>query len=96
MKQQKERSMVLYEHILKLKDAEECKAFFEDLCTIVELTAMEQRFEIASMLIEGKIYRDIMEKSNTSTATISRVNRMLSNGNCTLAEIIRREPAEPN
>ena len=34
----------LYEAILLLKTKEECVNFFQDLCTISELRAMEQRF----------------------------------------------------
>ena len=45
-----ERNLALYETILKLKDAEECCRFFEDLCTPVELRAMEQRFDVAPFL----------------------------------------------
>ena len=39
----KERSMALYESILQLEGVEECCAVFDDLCTVGELRAMEQR-----------------------------------------------------
>ncbi|MBQ1264743.1 MAG: TrpR-like protein, partial [Oscillospiraceae bacterium] len=65
----------LYNAILQLKDTEECYDFFSDLCTISELRAMEQRYEVAKLLDEGMIYNDILEKTGTSSATISRVNR---------------------
>ena len=48
---------------------------------MTELRAMEQRYEVAAMLSEGKVYTDIMEKSNASSATISRVNRCIKYGN---------------
>jgi len=76
----KERYEGLYEAILQLKDLEECKAFFEDLCTVTELQAMEQRFQVAVMLHQGKIYNYILEKTGASSATISRVNRSLQSG----------------
>ena len=77
----KGRSLALYETILKLKDAEECSRFFEDLCTPVELRAMEQRFDVAVYLQQGLVYLDILEKTGASSATISRVRRsMLDNG----------------
>jgi TrpR-related protein YerC/YecD len=70
----------LYEAILTLKDVDECKAFFQDLCTVAELRAMEQRLEVAVLLDEGLIYNNILERTGASSATISRVNRALQYG----------------
>ena len=76
----KEKSDQLYKAILQLKDEQECYNFFQDLCTVSELRAMEQRFEVASLLYEGMIYNDILERTGASSATISRVNRSLQYG----------------
>ena len=94
----KERESALYETILKLKDAEECRRFFEDLCTPVELRSMEQRFDVAVYLQQGKVYLDILEKTGASSATISRVRRsMLDNGaGGVMREVILREGLEKN
>ena len=70
----------LFEAILSLKTKEECYSFFEDLCTIAELRAMVQRFQVARMLDEGRIYSDIVQETGASTATISRVNKCLVYG----------------
>jgi TrpR-related protein YerC/YecD len=70
----------LYEAILTLRDVDECKAFFQDLCTVAELRAMEQRLEVAVLLDEGLIYNNILERTGASSATISRVNRALQYG----------------
>ena len=79
--ERRERSTALYETILKLRDLEECRRFFEDLCTPTELQAMEQRFDVAVYLQQGLVYLDILEKTGASSATISRVRRsMLDNG----------------
>ena len=59
---------------------EELYAFFQDLCTVTELRAMEQRFEVAMLLKQGMIYNDILERTGASSATISRVNRSLAFG----------------
>ena len=48
----KERSMALYESILELSSLEECIAFFDDLCTVGELRAREQRYAVARLLDE--------------------------------------------
>ena len=70
-----------FKAILTLKNVDECHAFFEDLCTIKEIQSMAQRFEVAQMLIENRVYTEIVEKTGASTATISRVNRSLNYGN---------------
>ena len=86
----KERKYEMYEAILQLKDLDECCRFFDDLCAVTELRAIEQRYEVAVMLTEGKVYTDIMEKSKASSATISRVKRALHYGTGCLAEVIAR------
>ena len=79
-KPKKEHSDLLYESILTLQDLDECRKCFEDLCTVAELRAMEQRFEVALLLSDGMIYNDILERTGASSATISRVNRSLNYG----------------
>ena len=70
----------LFEAILSLNSLEECYSFFDDLCTVAELRAMEQRFQVARMLEAGVVYSEIAAKTGASTATISRVNRSLHYG----------------
>ena len=76
----KEKNERLYRASLALETEEECYAFFQDLCTIAELRSMEQRYEVATLLSEGMVYSDILERTGASSATISRVNRALLNG----------------
>ena len=76
----KEKNERLYRAILALETEEGCYAFFQDLCTIAELRSMEQRYEVATLLSEGMVYSDILERTGASSATISRVNRALLNG----------------
>jgi TrpR family protein YerC/YecD len=70
----------LFEGMQELRGTEEYFCFFEDVCTINELLAMAQRYEVAKMLREGKTYIDIAKTTGASTATISRVNRSLNYG----------------
>ena len=90
--EKRERSMALYETILKLKDLEECCLFFDDLCTPTELRSLEQRFDVAVYLQQGLVYLDILDKTGASSATISRVRRsMLDNGaGGVMREVIQR------
>ncbi len=71
---------LLFQAILSLGSEEECRAFFQDLCTVAELRAMSQRLEVALLLDEGMIYNDILQRTGASSATISRVNRALQYG----------------
>ena len=80
-KAKREHNPALYEAVLSLRTVDECLAFFEDLCTMTELNAMEQRFQVAQCLADGKIYNEILAETGASSATISRVNRTLQYGN---------------
>ena len=71
----------LFNAILSLESIDECYNFFDDVCTINELMAIAQRFDVARLLLEGKNYVAISKESGASSATISRVNRCLSFGN---------------
>ena len=76
----KPRNEKMYEAILSLQTMDECMRFFDDLCTVSELMAMEQRYQVAACLSEGMIYNDILAQTGASSATISRVNRSLQYG----------------
>ena len=79
-KEMPDQTALLFEAILSLRDQEECRAFFQDLCTVAELRAMAQRLEVAQLSDEGLIYNDILKRTGASSATISRVNRALQYG----------------
>ena len=70
----------VFQAILSLRDVNECYQFFEDMCTINELQAMAQRWQVARQLDAGETYQDIAHQFNASSATISRVNRCLEYG----------------
>ena len=76
----KKRYTKMYEAILSLQSVEEAMNFFDDLCTVTEIVAIEQRYQVAECLSKGMIYNDIMQETGASSATISRVNRSLEYG----------------
>lgn len=80
----------LFRVICALRSVEECRAFFEDLCTIKEIKDMTQRFDTALLLEQGLSYQAISERVGSSTATISRVNRSLTYGSNGYKTMIRR------
>ena len=70
----------LFEAVLKLETKEDCRKFFEDVCTIKELQDVTQRLEVASLLKQGNNYQEVSKKTGASTATICRVNKCLNYG----------------
>ena len=89
-KETSDQTSLLFDAVLTLETKEECRAFFQDLCTVAELRSMEQRFEVASLLDDGMIYNDILERTGASSATISRVNRSLNYGTGAYAQLFAR------
>ncbi len=71
----------LFDAVLKLENKEECFAFFEDICTINELLSFAQRFDVGIRLLNEQTYQEITKSTGASTATISRVNRLLNDNN---------------
>lgn len=71
----------LFDAVLSLKNKEECYEFFEDACTIKEIQEIAQRFEVATLLWQGKSYGEINQITGASTATICRVKKCLVYGN---------------
>ena len=68
------------EALLSVNTAEEMYSFLEDVCTISEIKSMAQRLAVAVLLKKDVPYNDIVNRTEVSTATISRVNRCLQYG----------------
>ena len=75
-----EATKEFFRALLLLETEEDCKNFFEDICTVKELQDISQRLEVARMLDDGKSYQVVSKETGASTATISRVNRCLVYG----------------
>ena len=84
----------LYRAVLTLKTEEECRAFFEDLCTIKELQDLSQRLEVATMLAQKKNYQEVSRTTGASTATICRVNKCLNYGSDGYVTVLNRLQGE--
>jgi TrpR-related protein YerC/YecD len=78
----------LFDTVLDLRTVEECEAFFEDLCTLKEISDLSHRLEVARLLRSGATYEEVIvamrkalgRQPVPSTATISRINRFLKYG----------------
>ncbi len=84
----------LYEALLTLRSAEECRLFLEDICTVKELQSMAQRLEVAKLLMQGKNYNTVCADTGASSTTVSRVNRCLLYGNGGYRTVLQRQGKE--
>lgn len=93
-KMKSEETDHLFKAILSLKNEEECYRFFDDLCTFSEIEAISQRFEVASLLADGKTFTQISQKIGVSSTTITRVNKCLCYGADGYKLLLDREKEE--
>lgn len=84
----------LFDAILSLETREECYDFFEDLCTVKEISDMAQRLEAAKLLLDGSTYEQIVKTVEISTATISRINRCIQYGAGGYRDVIEKLSAQ--
>ena len=70
----------LFTAIASLENEEECRRFFEDVCTVREIIEIAQRLKVARMLSDKVSYSAINKATGVSSATISRVSRCLDYG----------------
>ena len=70
----------LYQVIARLETAEDCEMLFADLCTNKEVEKMAERLHAAKLLLEGKTYNQVIEQTDISSATLSRVSRCVQYG----------------
>ena len=70
----------LFDTIAKLRNPDEARRFFRDLCTQSELEAMAHRWEVAQLLDQGLPYLEVSKRAHASTTTVTRVAQWLRNG----------------
>ena len=82
MKQTAQQSHIdyLFNLITAIDNIEDCRAFFDDLCTVKELANMAERCYAAKLLMEGNTYNQVMAQADISSATLSRVSRCVQYG----------------
>ena len=79
----------LFKAVLSLKNEQECQDFFDDFCTTKEVEQMAQRVGAAKLLMDGKTYSQVIEETDISSATLSRVSRCVQYGKG-YSEILKR------
>ncbi len=92
----KAQAQALYKAFLTLDSEEEVRQFLLDLCTPSELEAIVDRWWTASLLNEGRSYREISEITGVSVTTIGRVARFLNMGEGGYRLALRRDKSRPS
>jgi len=91
-RQQKRAENALFDAIVTLQSAKECRLFFKDLCTPAELQALVDRWQVVAYLQQELPYRKIHDLTGVSVTTIGRVARCLSDGSGGYQTAIDRLP----
>ena len=72
----------LVEVLTKIDDKKVMKNFLIDITTPSELATLQERLNVAMLLEEGNSYKEISQKTGSSTTTITRVARFLKSEKC--------------
>ena len=75
-----DRIDTLFQLIASIDNVDDCRALFEDMCTIKEVANMAERCFAAKLLMEGNTYNQVMAQADISSATLSRVSRCVQYG----------------
>ena len=80
MHTKKDKIRFLFQLLADIDDPDLIEALFDDLCTVKEVDNMAERIFAAKLLLEGCTYTQVMEKTNISSATLSRVSQCVQYG----------------
>lgn len=81
----------LYEMLAKVDTPEDARLLLDDLCTNKEVEQMAQRAYAAKLFLQGNTYAQIIEKTDISSATLSRVSRCINYGGGGYAKFVKRD-----
>ncbi len=82
MQESERESMIaqLCDTLVRMETAQDCRLLLDDLCTNKEVEQMAQRLRAAQLLKQGHTYAQVIEETDISSATLSRVSRCLKYG----------------
>lgn len=88
--------MKLYDVLANITNKEDFARLFEDLCTYQEIENMEQRIECAQLLLSGETYNQVIEQTDVSSATLSRVSRCIRHGSGGYSDVLKNMMPKDN
>ena len=80
MTPKEEKLQQLYKLLASVTDPQDIEYLLEDLCTKKEVVNMAERIFAARLLMEGRTYNQVMEKTTISSATLSRISQCVQYG----------------
>lgn len=63
----------LYEVLAKITNTSDIELLLSSLCSESELNKMAQRLYVAKLFLDGMSYKDIVNETNASTATLAKI-----------------------
>lgn len=93
-KTEKEIQSIFQQTLADMRKPEEIKIFLQDFFTPVERKVLCKRLAIALYLKKGKSYLQIKEDLKVSSATIAKVEKMITKGKEGFALALRHIEAE--
>ncbi len=78
----------LYKCFSEIDSPDVFKKLLQDLCTFNEVEQMAQRLLCAKLLLMGYTYNQIIEITDISSATLSRVSRCIQHGSGGYVEVV--------
>ena len=81
----------LYGIFAAVETPEDARLLLDDLCTNKEVEQMAQRAYAAKLFLQGNTYAQIIEKTDISSATLSRVSRCINYGGGGYARFVKRD-----
>ena len=80
LKSREQKNEDLYEILVSIKSVDECRDFLADLCTNKEIDKMDDRIYAARLLMSGKTYTEVINDTDISSATLSRISTCVQYG----------------
>ena len=80
----------LYSAILLNSTTDEIQSFLDDLLSEDEVKEFANRWKVANMLNDKKLYTEITEITGVSSATIARINKCLTKENSGYLNILSK------
>lgn len=80
----------LVDGLSKIKNKSEMKNLLHDLLTIREMAEIIRRWLAGRMIMNGKTYEEIIDRTGMAEGTISEISNRLLNGSGTFFKILER------
>jgi len=81
----------IFQNLSNFKSKQDFWSVFRDICTLAELKAIAERWEVAKALHQGMSYREVSKKLGVSTTTVTRVAHWMEHGRGGYSLLLQRQ-----